>query len=63
MIFGTRRITPDICVRLNKEKNNRVNSTTFLGVVIDDKLNWKVTFYQKDLNCQNVVLLCIEPVP
>ena len=41
MIFGNRRITADICVRINKEKINRVNSTTCLGVVIDCKLNWK----------------------
>ena len=41
VIFGNRRITADICVRINKEKINRVNSTTFLGVVIDCKLNWK----------------------
>ena len=27
--------------RINKEKINRVNSTTFSGVVIDCKLNWK----------------------
>ena len=38
MIFGNRRITADICVRINKEKINRVNSTKFLGVVIDCKL-------------------------
>ena len=41
MIFDNRRITADICIRINKEEINRVNSTTFLGVVIDDKLNWK----------------------
>ena len=41
MIFGNRRITADICVRINKEKINRVNNTQFLGVVIDDKLTWK----------------------
>ena len=41
MILGNRKITADICVRINKEKINRVNSTTFLGVVIDCKLNWK----------------------
>ena len=29
MIFGNRRITACICVRTNKEKINRVNSTTF----------------------------------
>ena len=40
MIFGNHRITADICVRINQEKINRVNSTQCLGV-IDDKLNWK----------------------
>ena len=45
MIFSNRRITADICVRINKEKINGVHSTTFLNVVIDVKLNWKVTFY------------------
>ena len=39
MIFGNRKITADICVRINKEKIKSVNSTTFLGVVIDCKLN------------------------
>ena len=29
MIFGNRRIIAVICVRINKEKINRVNSTTF----------------------------------
>ena len=41
MIFGNRRKTADICVRINKEKINRVNYTQCLGVVIDDKLTWK----------------------
>ena len=41
MIFGNRRITADICVRINKEKISRINYTQFLGVVIDDKLNWQ----------------------
>ena len=31
MIFGNRILTADICVRINKEKINRVNSATFLG--------------------------------
>ena len=44
MIFGNRKITADICVRINKEKINRVNSTTSLGVVINCKLNWKSYF-------------------
>ena len=29
MIFGNRRIPADICVRINKEKINRVNATHF----------------------------------
>ena len=33
MVFGNRRITTDICVRINKEKINRVNYPQFLGVV------------------------------
>ena len=37
MVFGNRRITADICVRINKENINRVNYTQLLGVVIDDK--------------------------
>ena len=37
MIFGNRRIIVDICLRINKENINRVNSTT----EIDCKLNWK----------------------
>ena len=41
MFFGNRRITAHTCVRINKEKIIRVNSTTFVGVVIDDKLNRK----------------------
>ena len=41
MIFGNRRLTADIRVRINKEKTNRVNSTIFLGVVIGNKVNWK----------------------
>ena len=41
MIFGNRKLTADISVKINKEIINRVNATTFLGVMIDDKLNWK----------------------
>ena len=39
MIFGNRRITADICVRINKEKFKGVNYTQFLGVVIDDNVS------------------------
>ena len=39
--FGNCKLTVDICVKINKETINRVNVTKFLGVMIDDKLNWK----------------------
>ena len=41
ILDSNHKITADICVRINKEKINRVNYRPFLGVVIDDKLNWK----------------------
>ena len=41
MFFGNRKLTVDISVKINKETINRVNVTKFLGVMIDDKLNWK----------------------
>ena len=31
----------NICVRINGLSIDRVYNTTFLGVMIDDKLNWK----------------------
>ena len=34
-------MTVDISVKINKETINRVNVTKCLGVMIDDKLNWK----------------------
>ena len=39
MIFENRKLTADISVKINKKIINRVNATTFLGVMIDDKLN------------------------
>ena len=41
MIFGNRKLTGDISVKINKEIINRVNATKCLGVMIDDKLKWK----------------------
>ena len=38
MFFGNRKLTVDISVKINKETINRVN---VLGVMIDDKVNWK----------------------
>ena len=64
IIFGNRRITAYICVRINKQKINRVYYTQLLGVVIDDKLNWKshiLSIRFKLLKC--CAILYIEPVP
>ena len=61
--FGNRRITADICVRINKEKINRVKSTTFLGVVIDCNLNWKSHILSVRSKVSNAMLLRIEPGP
>ena len=41
MFFGNRKLIVHISVKINKETINRVNVTKFLGVMIDDKLNWK----------------------
>ena len=45
MSFGNRKITAYICVKINKDKINRVNYTQFLGVVIDEILNWKKSHF------------------
>ena len=43
MIFGNKKIDKDmnICVGINGISIDRVYNTTFLGVTIHDKLNWK----------------------
>ena len=43
MIFGNKKIdnNMNICVGINGISIDRVYDTTFLGVMIDDKLNWK----------------------
>ena len=43
MIFGNKKIDKymNICVRINGLSIDRVYNTKFLGVMIDDKLNWK----------------------
>ena len=41
MIFGTRHINNDtLHLYYNNQAINRVSSTKFLGVVIDEKLSW-----------------------
>ena len=43
MIFGNKKIdnNMNICVGINGISIDRVYKTTFLGVMTDDKLNWK----------------------
>ena len=43
MIFGNKKIDKDMNIRvgINGISIDRVYNTTFLGVTIDDKLNWK----------------------
>ena len=41
MIFTSRVVQNELELYINNEKIEKVQSTKFLGVVIDDKLNWK----------------------
>ena len=43
MIFGNKKIDKymNICVHINGLSIDRVYNTKCLGVMIDDKLNWK----------------------
>ena len=41
MVFSTRTVPNDIEVTINNCKIDQVYTTKYLGVVIDDKLNWK----------------------
>ena len=61
MLFGNKKIDKymNICVRINGLSIDRVYNTTFLGVMIDDKLNWKehITMIQSKIsknNCNNL---------
>ena len=49
--LGNRKLTVDISVKINKETINRGYVTIFLGVIIDDKLNWKNHVRQFFINC------------
>lgn len=39
--FGNRKINADVQLKINEAEIERVNENTFLGVMIDHKLNWK----------------------
>ena len=41
MVFGNSKHIHDLQIEIDKTKISRVNVTKFLGVLIDEKLNWK----------------------
>ena len=41
MIFGNRALKTSLSIKINNFTINRVEATTFLGVLINDKLTWK----------------------
>ena len=60
MIFGNKKIDKymNICVRINGLSIDRVYNTTFLGVMIDDKLNWKehITMIQSNISKTTAII-------
>ena len=41
MVFGRRKINCDVDIKINSSQITRVNKTTYLGIMIDEQLNWK----------------------
>ena len=41
MMFGNCKLNASISIEINKEALDRVEVTTFLGILINDKLTWK----------------------
>ena len=46
MILGKRKINCDVDIKINNNQIARVNKTTFLGIMIDEQLNWKEQIHQ-----------------
>ena len=46
MVFGRRKIKCDVDIQINSNQITRVNKTTFLGIMIDEQLNWKEQIHQ-----------------
>ena len=40
MVFGRRKINCDVDIKINTNQITRVSKTTFLGIRIDEQLNW-----------------------
>ena len=43
ILFGNRKVHSDLDIKIHNNKITRVSETKFLGVWIDEKLNWKKT--------------------
>ena len=41
ILFGNRKVHSDLDIKIHNDKITRVSETKFLGVWIDEKLNWK----------------------
>ena len=41
ILFGNRKVYSDLDIKIHNDKITRVSETKFLGVWIDEKLNWK----------------------
>ena len=46
MVFGRRKINCDVDIKINSNQITRVNKTKFLGIMIDEQLNWKEQIHQ-----------------
>ena len=46
MVFGRRKINCDVDIKSNSNQITRVNKTKFLGIMIDEQLNWKEQIHQ-----------------
>ena len=46
MVFGRRKINCDVDIKINSSQITRVNKTKFLGIMIDEQLNWKEQIHQ-----------------
>ena len=46
MVFGRRKINCDVDIKINSNQITRVNKKTFLGIMIDEQLNWKEQIHQ-----------------
>ena len=59
MVFSNRTVPNDIEVTINNYKIDQVHTTKFVGMVIDDKLNWKEhVLYVNKKNSKSLCVMC-----